>query len=188
VSKRYVITLTAANRTGILAAVTTALAELGGDIHEASLSVIQQFFSIILAADFPDRRDAEVIKSHLEGVCRPFGVEVILKDPALEPLQQAPPQGTETYLLTLTGHDTPGVMARISARLAREQIDITDLHGVRRDGDRSFVMTLKLAVPPGVDLPAMRAEIEELGTKIGFSARLERRNESPNGGAAAERN
>ncbi|MGE5191231.1 MAG: ACT domain-containing protein, partial [Deltaproteobacteria bacterium] len=35
-SKRYVLCLMAADRPGILAAVTTALAELGGDIAEIS--------------------------------------------------------------------------------------------------------------------------------------------------------
>ena len=40
-SKRYVLCLTAANRTGILAAVTRALSELGGDIDEVSQAVMK---------------------------------------------------------------------------------------------------------------------------------------------------
>ena len=89
-AKRYVIGLMAANRTGILAAVTTAMAELGGDIQEVSQTVMQKFFTIILAADFPDHRQAEVIVEHLRDACRQFGVEVILKDPDQEPLADAP--------------------------------------------------------------------------------------------------
>ncbi|MGQ0636751.1 MAG: glycine cleavage system protein R [Planctomycetaceae bacterium] len=172
-AKRYVLGLMAANRTGILAAVAKALEELGGDIQEVSLTVMQRFFTIILAADFPDHRDAQVIISHLEGVCRPFGVDVILKDPQTEALQQEPTQGFDKYYLTLTGRDAPGIVARISGRLAREHIDITDLYGLRRDEDQHFVMILELAVPAGVDAAALRGELEKLGAPIGLSATLE---------------
>jgi glycine cleavage system transcriptional repressor len=166
----------AANRTGILAAVATALAELGGDIQEVSQTVMQKFFTIILAADFPDHRDPKVIVNHLEGVCRPFGVQVILKDPARETLQDQPAEGVEKYFLTLTGHDTPGIVAQISGRLARERIDITDLYGLRRENDKSFVMILELAIPVGVDAMTLRSELEQLGGSIGLSATLQHEN------------
>jgi glycine cleavage system transcriptional repressor len=156
-----------ANHTGILAAVANALGELGGDIHEISQTVVQRFFSIILAADFPDHRDPDVIVGHLEGVCRPFGVHVILKDPAQVSLQEPPPEGVEKHFLTLTGQDTPGVVAKVSGRLAREGIDITDMYGVGRD--KSFVMILELAIPIGVDL-------ERLGAPFGMAATLQHEN------------
>ncbi|MFN0051647.1 MAG: glycine cleavage system protein R [Planctomycetales bacterium] len=175
-SKRYVLGLMAANRTGIMAAISTALGELGGDIHEVSQTVMQQFFTIILAADFPDHRDPKVIVSHLEGVCRPFGVEVILKDPSQETFQPSPGEGVEKFYLTLTGHDTPGIVAQISGRLARERIDITDLYGLRSDGGKNFVMILELAIPMGVDALALRSELEQLGAPIGLSATLQHEN------------
>ena len=76
-SKRYIISLMAANRVGILAALTTALAELGGDLQEVSQTVMQKFFTIILAAEFPDHRDPRVIVEHIRGVCSPYGVEAL---------------------------------------------------------------------------------------------------------------
>ncbi len=82
-AKRYLISLMAANRVGILAALANALTELGGDMQEVSQTVMQKFFTIILAADFPDHRDPQIIVEHIRGVCQPFGVEVSLKDPTL---------------------------------------------------------------------------------------------------------
>src|SRR5262245_57317035 len=99
-SKRYVLCLTAANRTGILAAVATALAEMGGDIAEISHSVVKNYFAIILAADFPEGRDPKVIVSHVEGVCQPFGVQLILKDPEREMIEGAAPGKSAKYMLT----------------------------------------------------------------------------------------
>ncbi len=173
-SKRYVLCLTAANRTGILAAVATALAELGGDIAEINHTVVKNFFAIILAADFPEGRDPQVIVGHLEGVCRPFGVEVILKDPDLETVEEGSPGKSEDYVLTITGRDAPGVVARVSGRLAREGIDITDLHGTRHDDGRTFALVLELSVPEGADAALLQAELEELGASLGLTARLKR--------------
>lgn len=176
VSKRYIIGLMAANRTGILAALSTALAELGGDIHEASQTVMEKFFTIILAADFPDHRDPQVIVDHIRGICSPFGVEVYLKDPEREKLQEGPNGQFEKCFLTLTGHDTPGIIRQISARLARDEIDIRDLYALRRENEKAFVMILELAIPPGVDILALQGELEQLGAPIGLSATLQHAN------------
>jgi predicted amino acid-binding ACT domain protein len=72
--RRYVITLTAANRVGILAAVTEALSQLGGNLVEIRQTVVQKFFTIILAADFPDERLPHVVADHIRDIGRPFGI------------------------------------------------------------------------------------------------------------------
>ena len=172
-TKRYIITLMAANRVGILAAVTTSLAELGGDIQEVSQTVMQRFFTIIMAAEFPENRDPSVIIDHIRGVCRPFGVEVNLKDPDEEPLQEPSAEGIERYYLTAEGQDKPGMVRQISARLAQEGIDITDVFARRADEGQTFVMVMELAVPPGVDALALQRELEQLGSAVGLSAALQ---------------
>jgi glycine cleavage system transcriptional repressor len=172
-TKRYIITLMAANRVGILAAVTTSLAELGGDIQEVSQTVMQRFFTIIMAAEFPEGSDRAVIVDHIRGVCRPFGVEVSLKDPDTELLQDLPPEGVERYFLTAEGQDKPGMVRQISARLAQEGIDITDVFARRADEGQTFVMVMELAVPPGVDALALQRELEQLGSAVGLIASLQ---------------
>ncbi len=180
-SKRYIITLMAANRVGILAAVTNAMTELGGDLQEVSQTVMQKFFTIILAAEFPDHRDPDVVVEHIRGMCRPFGVEVCLKDPTVETLQEDPQEGIDKYFLTVTGHNKPGIIRQISARLAQEEIDITDLYAVRPGEERSFVMVMELAVPLGVDALVLQKELEEIGDSVGFSATLQHKNIFPAG-------
>lgn len=172
-AKRYIITLMAANRVGILAAVTTSLAELGGDLQEVSQTVMQRFFTIIMSAEFPEDRDPAVIVDHIRGVCRPFGVEVNLKNPADELLQDPPGEGTERYFLTAEGEDKPGMIRQISARLAQEGIDITDVFARRAEDGRTFVMVMELSVPAGVDALALQRELENLGAAVGLSASLQ---------------
>lgn len=174
--RRYIITLMAANRVGILSAVTTAMAELGGDLQEVSQTVLQGFFTIILAAEFPEHREPQVIADHLRDVCRPYGVEVALKDPANEPIPSAPDEATDHYFITVEGSDEPGIIREISTRLAQDEIDITDLYAVRSNEDRSFVMVMELAVPTTVDVLALRPELEHLGRAVGLSVTMQHEN------------
>lgn len=172
-TKRYIITLMAANRVGILAAVTTAMAELSGDLQEVSQTVMQGFFTIIMAAEFPEHRKPEVIVDHIRDVCRPFGVEVCLKDPTQAAPAQSPDSEIEKYFLTVTGSDTPGIIRQISSRLAEEEIDVTDLYAVRNEVEDSFIMVMELAVPLGIDAIVLQRDVEVIGESIGLSASLQ---------------
>ena len=53
-AREYIITMTAENRVGIMSAVTKAMTELGGDLREASQTVVRGFFTMIFSAEFPD--------------------------------------------------------------------------------------------------------------------------------------
>jgi len=182
-SKEYVLTLTAANRIGILAAVSTGIAELGGDVRQIDVSVMRRFFTIILSADFPDERKPDVIVDHLRGIGRPYGLEVVLNDPETTPLQE-PPRSAETYYLTLTGSNQPGTMRQIASRLTQEGVDISDLYAVRGEDGATFRMLLELVVPPGVDPADLSAAMESLNDETTISAHLQSAEEFLGAGAA----
>jgi len=175
-AKRYIVTLMAANRVGILAAVTTALDELGSDLQEVSQTVMRGYFTIIMAAEFPDHRDAQVIVDHIQGVCQPYGVQVCLKELEQDALQDDSGQGVERYFLTVSGNDTPGVIRQIATRLEQESVDITDLYAVRDTDEGSFAMVMELAVPAGVGALELQKELEEMGQEFGLSAGMQHEN------------
>jgi glycine cleavage system transcriptional repressor len=169
--KEYILTITAANRIGILAAVSNAIAELSGDIRELSVTVIGRFFTIILSAEFPEDREPGVVVDHLRDIGRPYGLEVVLKDPSLETFHQETEEGTATYYLTLGGTNQPGMMRRISARLAQENIDISHLYAVCDNG--AFKMIIQVAVPPSADLDALKRSLETLNEAVPTSVQLQ---------------
>ena len=175
-AKRYIITLMASNRVGILAALTNALGELGGDLSEVSQTVLQKFFTIILAADFPEHRDPKVIADHIRGLCQPFNIEVTLRDPSVEQLQPDMEPGDERYFLTATGEDQRGIIREISTRLALAGIDITDLYARRNDQEKQFAMVMELDVPTGVDILSLQNELEELGHTGGLTVAVQHEN------------
>ena len=171
--KRYVITLTASNRVGILAAVATALAELGGELREVKQTLLDRYFTMILSADFPAHRDAEVIVDHLRGMCERFDIKITLNEPNQLDLTPGPESETTRLRLTLAGRDQPGLLGRIAVRIARDGIDIIEMHAGRNDDGNSFEIKMELELPVAGDVSALTADLEEIGREAGLLAWLE---------------
>ncbi len=176
-TKQYVMSIMAVNRVGILAALSTALDELRGSFVDVSQAVMRRYFTMIIAVEFPDDRDPAVIVEHIRDVCRPFGGVVSLKDPAddeLEGLEDLEPDEERgvPYLLRITGQDHPGVLRRVSHRLAQEGIDVTDLYGLRDDAAHSFVTCLQLEIPAGVEIAELQRDLAQLLAPDGITVGL----------------
>ena len=113
--KEYIITMTAGNRTGILSAVTKAMAELGADLREASQTVVRGYFTMIFSAEFPDRIEETVIRDHLQDACRPFDIEIRLRDPSTHlSAYSAATAECKPYRLRLGGRNQPGALRKLS--------------------------------------------------------------------------
>jgi glycine cleavage system transcriptional repressor len=190
VRKRYVLTMTAANRVGILAAVTNALAEVGGDLVEIRQTVLRGYFTMIIAADFPADREAGLVRQHVAAACQRYGVEITLKDPETESPAEDRTNGAQGYVLTLDGTDEPGVMRALSTQLVRYGIDVTQMHALRSEEEADeggtavrggFHAVMDLAVPTTVDPEELRTELESLGERLGLETCLVRAHGTENG-------
>jgi len=172
-AKEWIIIMAAANRAGILAAVTKAMSELGGDLREASQTVVRGFFTMIFSAEFPGTMDAAIIRGHLQDVCRPFGIELSVRDPAAQiPVHVAASTGTRQFRLRIGGRNEPGVLRSLSQIIARRGIDITGMHAVRTEEGGAFEMILRLALPNNFNDDQLLQEIEAVGRTLGVTADL----------------
>ena len=176
-AKRYIMSVLAANRVGILAALSNALDELGGNMLDVSQAVVHDFFTMILAAEFPEERGPEVIVDHIRAGCRPYGAEVVLKNAEDEPSFDLAEEPTprQRYVLTVAGQDRPGVLRFIAHRLAQDDIVLLELQGMRRESDRSFLASMELAVPPGVDALKLRSDLDREFRPSGITVALQHR-------------
>ena len=176
-AKLYIMTVLAANRTGILAALANALDELGGNLRDVTQAVIHKFFAMIMAAEFPEDQDPEVIVDHIRAVCRAFGAEVTLRDPLVEMGfdGQTEPTPKERYVLTLSGRDRPGVLRFLAHRLALDGIDLVDLQGQHQESNHTFLTAMELAVPPGVDGLQLCEELKHEFQSDGITVSLQHR-------------
>jgi glycine cleavage system transcriptional repressor len=171
-ARRYIISLTGSNRVGILAAVTTALDELRGNLQEASISVMPPFCSILLTADFPDDRTNEVVSGHIRDLCRPFKVEVRLSEQTSESGIGLGTPATE-HVLTVWGPDKPGVLRLLATKMSELGVDIRNLYAERKAAEQSFLMELELAIPLSLDLDDIRHQIGLRCEELGLRSRME---------------
>ena len=171
--KELIITMAAANRAGILAAVTRAMTELGGDLREASQTVVRGFFTMIFSTEFPDSMDPSVVRDHLLDACRPFGIELSVRDPSAHlPVYTAATANTRQYRLRLGGRNQPGVLRKLSQVMSLKGIDITGMHAVRTDEGQAFEMVLKLALPQDCSVDGLLHELNEAGRDFEVTAEL----------------
>ena len=175
--KLYIMTVLAANRTGILAALANALDELGGNLRDVSQAVVHQFFAMIMAAEFPDDQSPEVIADHIGAVCRAFGENVTVVDPTLALAMEGniEPTHKERYVLTLAGRDRPGILRFLAHRLALDGIDLVDLQGRLQDSTQTFLSAMELAVPRGVDALQLCEELRHEFQSDGITVSLQHR-------------
>lgn len=167
--KRYIISLLAANRVGIMAAVTTAMDELGANLHEASIAVIQDFFSIVIAADFPEQRDPTLIQEHIEGICNAFSVDVCVKDPDVDVPSILSPEECDRYLLAIAGNNRSGILRIISSQLGQDGVDILDLSATSSEDGQSFEMMIKVAIPKELDITDLQTTLENICSDLDVS-------------------
>lgn len=161
--------MTAANRVGILSAVTKALSELEADLREASQTVVRGFFTMIFSAEFPDGMDPGVITDHLQDVCRSFGIEVTLKDATAERDSSAT-QGEKFFALRIGGDNQKGVLRKLSGTIAMHRIDIAGMHAVRTKNGDGFEMVIKMAVPKNFDMQRLTEELNKAGQSFNITA------------------
>lgn len=170
-ARRYIISLTGANRVGILSALTTALDELRGNVWEASISVMQPFCSILLAADFPDDRSSDIVSAHIRDRCRAYAVEVRLSEPTADSGILTPP--SNKFVLTVRGSDQPGVLRMLSTKLAELGVDIRDLYAERSERDKTFSLELELAIPMSLDFARISEQLFGKCDELGLQTTLE---------------
>jgi len=160
--REYVLTMTAANRSGILSAVTRAMSELEGDLRELSQTVVRGYFTMIFSAEFPDTLDAEVIRSHIEDTCRPFGIEVGLKCPATDGTPVPTTDDTVVHTLRIGGDNRQGVLQEISSAISVHNADIVGMRAIRTRQNAGFEMVMKIAVPRDYDITQLAQSIAGL--------------------------
>jgi glycine cleavage system transcriptional repressor len=158
----FVLTMTAANRAGILSAVTRAMSELGGDLREISQTVVRGYFTMIFSAEFPDNLGEDIIRSHIEDTCRPFEIAVGLKCPATDGLPAPTADSTVIHTLRIGGDNRRGVLQDISSAISVSNADIVGMHAIRTRQNAGFEMVMKIAAPRKFDINQLAQAITSL--------------------------
>ena len=168
----YVLNVMSDDHPGIVSAVSTAVAQLGGNIDAASQTVLGGYFTLIMVVSLPQPVESRDLAAKVRGP-ESAGLQVVAR--AFSPGDLEKPGGrAERFVLTAFGKDKPGVISRFSQCLAGKDINITDLSWTRTHDD--FVMISELEIPAAVEFAMLQTDLEQLGREEGFTVKLQHEN------------
>ena len=151
------------DRPGIVAALTGALFDAGGNLEDVSSSILRGHFAIMLVVDAPV--PADELERDLTGAAGPLGVSVTVRD--IE--AGAPRRAKATHTLVAYASDRPGIVSGLARLLADRRVNVTDL-SCRLTGEESpvYVLVAELAVPGGADPDELGAAVASRATELGI--------------------
>ncbi|MDR3181604.1 MAG: hypothetical protein LBT89_01570 [Planctomycetaceae bacterium] len=164
---------------GIVAGVSTAVDELGGNIVSCSQTVLDGYFTFITVIDLPKSYEplqlAEAVRH--SGGCKTLlggsGFQVIADYYEAKPAAKAA-SNEDVFVITAFGKDRPGIVKEFSRYLAGHGINITDLYGGRNDDD--FVLIGQLVIPDNINIRSIQNDLEAAGREYGFTVKVQHNN------------
>jgi glycine cleavage system transcriptional repressor len=151
------------DRPGIIAAVTGALAQVGGNLEDSSMTILGGHFAMSLIVSLD--ADEHAVRAVLEPVTASLGLAAFVGKVTDQPGHTS--LGSP-YVVSVHGADRPGIVSRVMGVIASYGGNVSDLT-TRLSGDL-YVVVADVEVPLDVDLEALRASLdgaaEELGVEV----------------------
>jgi predicted amino acid-binding ACT domain protein len=170
----YVLDVMSDDHPGIVAAVTTAVESLGGNIDACSQTVLGGFFTLIMIVSLPEPIEADLLVGRVRQTEATAAEFQVMARPRRLPQPTATPARVDRFVITAFGKDQPGIVRRFSQYLAGKDINIVDLYGDRKGEE--FVLIGQLEVPEHWDIRMLQADLEQMGAELNFTVRLQHEN------------
>lgn len=173
----YVLNIMADDHPGIIAAVSSAVEALGGNIESCSQTVLGGYFTLIMIATLTKEMKPQDLQKHLlkhtETACK---IDVsVRRTTSIKPTDGK----AERFVLTAFGPDVPGVVCRFSEYLADHEMNILDMYGCRQtnvEGEVQFLLTAQVEIPTKWNLALLQCDLKNIGSDINFTVVLQHEN------------
>jgi glycine cleavage system transcriptional repressor len=139
------------DRPGIVAAVAEVLFEHGANIEDSQMTILRGHFTMTLIVSLEgspaEPAEVESLRRGLDAVRERLGLEA-LSVSAVEHLGAGGPD--PSHIVSVYGVDHPGIVYAVSATLAEESVNITDLTTRVFAGEGEtpvYAMMIEIAVP-----------------------------------------
>jgi glycine cleavage system transcriptional repressor len=165
---RFAVSVFGRDRPGIVAAVTRALADVGCNLEDTSMTILRGHFAMMLVVSGAPGSGAADLEARLVPVAGRLDLQVSVRVVADE-VTVAASKG-ERWSAAVYGADRPGLVARVSEVLAARDVNIVDLETrVIGEPDPVYAMHFELQVPAGSASQVeadLRVVARELGVEV----------------------
>jgi glycine cleavage system transcriptional repressor len=159
------VTVLGQDRPGIVADVTGALADLHGNLQDSTMTLLRGYFAMVLLVH--TGASAEAVECALRPLCAGGSLVInarVLGEPALSEVHGP------SYVLRVHGADRPGIVATITAVVARHGANIVDLGTRLVEG--LYVLMAELQLPRGASVVGLEAELKGAADELGVEVHL----------------
>ncbi|MGC9974335.1 MAG: ACT domain-containing protein [Gaiellaceae bacterium] len=164
----YALSAIGRDRPGIVAEVTGTLLRHGVNLADSQMAILGGHFAMMLVLESSETTDLKALQADLERSRATLELEAI----SLSEIDAAQAQIDEpSHVITLYGADHPGIVNAVTAALAGQGVNITDLdtHLVGDESEPAYMMILEVALPG--DLSG--DELEVFLRKVALEQKLE---------------
>jgi glycine cleavage system transcriptional repressor len=158
----YAVTAIGRDRPGIVAAISGALFELGGNIADSRMAILGGHFAVMLIVDAPDEVGADRLGQRLGAVRDELELEALQVNEVAHLADSDHP----THLVSVYGADHPGIVHAVTTVLAERAVNVTDLQTrVAGSADAPlYVMLIEVALGDA-DVDALAAALQGAGER-----------------------
>ena len=174
---KMIISVLGEDRPGIIAAVTKVIFERDFNIEDISQTILQNQFSGIFIATGPQSVSTDDLHRALEKSTPDFNLHFHVRQ-----LDSVDITWTtcacEPFIITTRGPDRKGLVAGVTALLARHNVNVTQLRAVFRGGEDPGrnVMIYEVDIPVNVDLQALRRDLCDTGEQLELQISMQHKN------------
>jgi len=161
----HAITVIGRDRPGIIAETTGALADLGMNLEDSTMTLLRGHFAMMLvcAGDI----DSSRVTDALAGLTEDGTLTVTVREVPAERNQEAV---ASSYVLTVHGGDRPGIVSSVVAEVARVGGNITDL--TTRLAGELYLLVAEVDLPADVDVARLTTALGGVAADLGVDVSL----------------
>jgi len=174
---RVILSVLGQDRPGILAAVSGVLYRKNGNIENVSQTTLQTQFAGIFIASVPETVTLAELTAALEKALGPLGMNVHV-DPLDLSAEAVPPVKSEPFVITTKGPDRRGLVAEITAIIARYNVNITNLQAIFKGGENpgDNIMIYEVDIPADTSRQSLHRELRDKAAALALDISIQHRN------------
>ena len=161
----HAITVIGHDRPGIIAETTAALAGLGLNLEDSTMTLLRGHFAMMLISA------GDLTAPEVETALSPLAADGSLMVSVREVPQEREHEAVgASYVLTVHGGDRPGIVSAVATEVARVGGNITDLT-TRLAGDL-YLLVAEVDLPGAVDVADLKASLDTVAGELGVGVTL----------------
>lgn len=173
--KKLLISVMGKDQPGILAAVSGVISERQGNIENLSQTLLQSVFGALLIITVPDTETPEALQQTLMEATGNLSLTIHVS-PAFQE-DDSPKPLTQPYIVSAIGPDRQGLVSAIAGRLAHHDVNITNMQGIFKGGDKALdnLMIFEVDVPKHTVMQALRDELKAISQELSLEISIQHR-------------